>query len=58
MSGHSKNIKLLEKINNIDEDFSEDDQIIPDIEGNIKENNYDLIEHYDFEQKTKHRESD
>ena len=35
MSRHSKNITLLEKINSIDEDFSEDDQEIPDIEYTI-----------------------
>ncbi|XP_011162891.2 piggyBac transposable element-derived protein 4-like [Solenopsis invicta] len=40
MSRHSKNIKLLDKINNIDEECSEDDQEISDIED--KTQNYDL----------------
>ena len=44
MSRHSKHIKLLEKINNIDEDCSENNQEIPDIEGDAKRNNYDLVD--------------
>ena len=44
MSRHSENIKLLEKINNIDEDFSKDDQEISGIEGDTKGNNYDLVD--------------
>ena len=65
MLRHSKNIKLLEKINNIDEDCFEDDQEIPDIEGETKRNNYDLVDNDQltpiatrehFEQRTKRRE--
>ena len=44
MSRNSKNTKLLEKINNTDEDCSEDDQDISDTAGDIKRNNYDLFD--------------
>ena len=42
MSRHSKNIELLEKINNIDKECSEDDQEISDIEDDKTKNDYDL----------------
>ena len=44
MSRNSKNTKLLEKINNTDEDCSEDDQDISDTAGDTKRNNYDLFD--------------
>ena len=43
MSRHSINIKLLENINNIDEEFSEDDREFSDIEDDKEENDYDLF---------------
>ena len=42
-SRYSENIKLLEKINNIDEDFSENEQEISGTEGGTKGNSYDLF---------------
>lgn len=39
MSRHSRNINLLDKINNIDEDCSEDDQEVSDIDNDTAENN-------------------
>lgn len=45
MSRRSKSVNLLlEKINNIDEECSEDDQEIFDIENDNAENDYDLFE--------------
>ncbi|XP_012342029.1 LOW QUALITY PROTEIN: uncharacterized protein LOC105735448 [Apis florea] len=44
MSRHSREINLLEKINNIDEDCSEDDQEFSDIDNDIAENNCDLFD--------------
>lgn len=43
MSRHSRNINLLEKINNIDEVCSEDDQEVSDIDNDTAENNCDLF---------------
>lgn len=43
MSSHPKNTKLLEKINNIGKDYSEDDKEISDIESDTKGNNYNLF---------------
>ncbi|XP_043256442.1 uncharacterized protein LOC122399666 [Colletes gigas] len=44
MSRHSKNINLLDKINNIDEDCSEDDQEVSDFDDDTAENNCDLFD--------------
>jgi hypothetical protein len=44
MSRHSMNINLLDKINNIDEDCSEDDQAVSDFDNDMAENNCDLFD--------------
>ena len=44
MSKHSMNINLLNKINNIDENCSEDYQEIYDIDNDIIENRCDLFD--------------
>jgi hypothetical protein len=44
MSRHSRNINLLDKINNIDEDCSEDDQKFSDFHNDTVENNCDLFD--------------
>ncbi|XP_043506202.1 uncharacterized protein LOC122526712 [Polistes fuscatus] len=44
MSRHSRNIILLDKINNIGEDCSEDDQVVSDIDNDTAENNCDLFD--------------
>ncbi|XP_035739262.1 uncharacterized protein LOC118449144 [Vespa mandarinia] len=44
MSRHLRNINLLGKINNIDEDCSENNQEVSDIDNNTEENNYDLFD--------------
>jgi 3-dehydroquinate dehydratase len=41
---HSRNINLLDKINNIDEDCSEDDQEVSDFDNDTAENNCDLFD--------------
>uniref|UniRef100_A0A1A9UE39 PiggyBac transposable element-derived protein domain-containing protein n=1 Tax=Glossina austeni TaxID=7395 RepID=A0A1A9UE39_GLOAU len=44
MSRHSRNINLLDKINNIDEDCSEDDQEVYDIDDDAAENYCDSFD--------------
>jgi hypothetical protein len=44
MSRHSRNINLLDKINNIDDDCSEDDQEVSDFDNDTAENNCDLFD--------------
>jgi hypothetical protein len=44
MSRHSRNINLLDEINNIDEDCSEDDQEVSDFDNDTVENNCDLFD--------------
>uniref|UniRef100_A0A1A9V4M7 PiggyBac transposable element-derived protein domain-containing protein n=1 Tax=Glossina austeni TaxID=7395 RepID=A0A1A9V4M7_GLOAU len=44
MSRHSRNINLLDKINNIDEDCSEDYQEVYDIDDDTAENYFDLFD--------------
>ncbi|KAK9503825.1 hypothetical protein O3M35_010300 [Rhynocoris fuscipes] len=44
MSRHSRNINLLDKINNIDEDCSKDDQEVYDIDDDTAENYCDLFD--------------
>jgi hypothetical protein len=44
MSRHSRTINLLDKINNTDEDCSEDDQEVSDFDNDTAENNCDLFD--------------
>jgi hypothetical protein len=44
MSRHSRNINLLDEINNIDEDRSEDDEEVSDFDNDTAENNRDLFD--------------
>lgn len=44
MLRHSRNINLLDKINNIVEDCSEDDQEVSDVDNDTIENNWDLLD--------------
>ena len=44
MSRHLRNINLLDKINNIDENCSEDYQEVYNIDNDIKENRCDLFD--------------